>query len=680
MTAGERWAGHAALVAALARTVVPADAWPDAVDAGAAGFLGGVLFGDRAAELPRALAVLDRLAAAGFAEGDPLPAGDPDLTWLVTLIAHGYWADPGNGGNRDATSWRSLRYDPAPPGGWEVAPVERRPVTATLGTVADRYDTIVVGSGAGGGTAAAVLAESGRRVLLVERGDWPDPVALWTDHLRNPRAEVGFDPVTGPPTPGNPRLLDRAGGEVMVAPTDERWGNNAMTAGGGTRVYGAQAWRFAPADFRMATRYGVPDGSSLADWPIGYDDLEPWYLRAEEALGVSGTANGDTAAGPRSGPYPMPPLPPTASTAVLARGAAALGIATLPVPLLINSRAYDGRAACRQCGACVGFACPVGAKAGSHNTMVRRALATGRCDLLLSTAATRITVDGRGRADGVDLADPSGARRRIAAAEVVVAAGAVESARLLLASAHPAEPDGIGNGADQVGRHLQAHLYGGALGIFDDEVVDGVGPGPSIATGDYRHDNPGIVGGGLLANEFVPTPVSAYQYLTGAGLIPRYGAGSKRLMREFWPRMQRVVGPVHELTSADSRVRLDARRRDAFGMPLVRLSGAVHPEDRRTQAFLSDRAADWLTAAGATKVVGNDPRPPGAGPSSGTHQAGTCRMGDDQARSVTDPYGRIWGHDNVRVIDGSVHVTNSGVNPVLTIFANALRSATDMAR
>jgi choline dehydrogenase-like flavoprotein len=675
MTADERRTGHAALIGALARTVVPADEWPDAAEAGAGAFLEGV-----SAEFRWVPAVLDRLAAVGFAEGDPLPADDPGLTRLVTLVAHGYWADPGNGGNRDATSWRSLRYDPVPPGGWPVAPVEERPATVALGAVAERYDVVVVGSGAGGGTAAAVLAESGRKILLVERGDWPDPLALWSDQLRNARAEVGFDPLTGPPTPGNPRLLDVAGNEIELAPTDPRWGNNAMTAGGGTRVYGAQAWRFAPADFRMATRYGVPDGSSLADWPIGYDDLEPWYLRAEQALGVSGDANGDTAAGPRGGPYPMPPLPPTASAAVLARGAAALGIATLPVPLMINSQSYGGRPACLRCGACVGFPCPAGAKAGSHNTMVRRALGTGRCDLLLGTAVTRLTVDVRGRVDGVELAGGPGVRRRVAAAEVVVAAGAVESARLLLASAHAAEPDGLGNRTDQVGRHLQAHLYGGALGIFDDVVTDGLGPGPSIATCDYRHDNPGIVGGGMLANEFVPTPVSTYQYLVGAGLIPRHGAASKRLMRDLWPRMQRVVGPVHELTSADSRVRLDDRRRDAFGMPVVRLSGTVHPEDLRTQAFLGDRAADWLTASGARTVVRNGPRPAGAGPSSGTHQAGTCRMGDDPARSVTDPCGRIWGHDNVRVIDGSVHVTNAGVNPVLTIFANALRTASDMAR
>ena len=116
MTAGQRWTAHAALIDAFARTVVPADEWPDAAEAGAGAFLAGV-----AAEFPWVPAVLDRLAAAGFAEGDPFPADDPDVARLVTLVVHGYWADPGNGGNRDATSWRSLRYDPVPRGGWPVA-------------------------------------------------------------------------------------------------------------------------------------------------------------------------------------------------------------------------------------------------------------------------------------------------------------------------------------------------------------------------------------------------------------------------------------------------------------------------------------------------------------------------------------------------------------------------------
>ncbi|MDP9027992.1 MAG: GMC family oxidoreductase [Actinomycetota bacterium] len=673
MTDGERWEAHAGLIDALSRAVVPADDWPSAAETGAADYLRSVLFGDRATDLPAALVALDLLARDGI-DDDTLAR--PEVAWLVTLIAQGYWADPGNHGNRDASSWRSLGYDPVPTGGWLVAGVEHRPSTVTLGAVAERYDVIVIGSGAGGGTAAAVLAESGRRVLIVERGDWPDPIELWSDQLRNPRAGAGFDPLTGPSSAGNPRLFDG----LEIPPSDERWSNNAMTAGGGTRVYGAQAWRFAPDDFRMASRYGVPPGSSLADWPIGYDELEPWYTRAERQLGVSGSENGDTAAGRRSEPYPLPPLPPTRSTAVLQRGADALGISTTVVPLLINSRPYGGRSACVRCGACVGFACPVGAKAGSHNTMIQRALATGGAELLLQTAAVRITVDSRGRVDGVELADHTGSRRRIGAEEVVVAAGAVESARLLLASAHDREPGGIGNGTDQVGRHLQAHIYAGALGIFDDEVVDGVGPGPSIATGDYRHGNSGVIGGGMLANEFVPTPVSSYLYLTAAGLIPPHGAESTRLMRRYWSRMQRVVGPIQEVTTDGARVRVDSGRRDRWGLPLVRLSGAPHEEDLRAQEFLSARAAEWLTASGATQVVPAPRRDPAAGPSGGQHQAGTLRMGQDQARSATDPFGRVWGHDNLRVADGSLHVTNAGVNPVLTIFANALRIATDMAR
>ena len=688
--AASRWRAAEPLAAAFAEAVIPRDEWPSAWDAGAGDFLSGVLLGERVADLPRALAALETVDAAipgGFAPADSPAreaaverlAGDPDVAWLIRLVALGFYADPGNKGNRDAVSWRSLAYDPVPAGDWSPSAVEQPPASTTLGTVADRYDVIVVGSGAGGGAAAAVLAESGRRVLIVERGSWPDPLALWSDHLRNARAEVGFDPLTGPPTPGNPRLLE-LDDLTAVPPTDPRWGNNAMTAGGGTRVYGAQAWRFSPDDFRMATRYGVPDGSSLADWPVGYDELEPFYARAEQELGVSGATGGDRAAGPRSGPFPMPPIESTASAAVLRRGAELLGLTTGPVPLLVNSVEHGGRPACVRCGACIGFPCPIGAKAGSHNTMLRRALATGRADLLLATRVTRITTDPRGRVDGVELVsedDPS-LRRRIAAGQVVVAAGAVESARLLLASSSAREPDGLGNNTDQVGRHLQGHIYGGALALFDDPLVDLRGPGPAIATGDFRHGNPGLIGGGLLANEFVPTPVSAYAYLTDLGVIPAFGAAGKAAFRHAWPRLQRVMGPVHEMTSAESRVRLAGTGVDAAGMPLVRVSGASHPEDLRVQAFLSERAEEWLRASGATRVARVRTRGTGMGPSSGAHQAGTCRMGEDPASSVTDPDGRVWGHDNLVIADASVHVTNSGVNPVLTIFANALRIASRM--
>ncbi|WP_433020927.1 GMC oxidoreductase [Kribbella sp. CA-294648] len=235
-------------------------------------------------------------------------------------------------------------------------------------------------------------------------------------------------------------------------------------------------------------------------------------------------------------------------------------------------------------------------------------------------------------------------------------------------------PRGIGNNRDQVGRYLQAHVYAGAVGLFDDEVTDLIGPGVSIATCDFRHGNEGIVGGGMLANEFVPTPAATYDYLTGAGLIPPVGSEGKQAMRREARRMMRVVGPIQEVSSADSRVEVGPAVRDRFGLPVARLSGSIHPEDVRAQAFLSEKAREWLLEAGATRtamsVLGSTRRA-----SAGQHQAGTCRMGTDPARSVTDPHGRLWDHDNVHVADASLHVTNGGVNPVLSVLANALRIA-----
>lgn len=464
----------------------------------------------------------------------------------------------------------------------------------------------------------------------------------------------------------------------MLSPRDGRWGNNAAVIGGGTRVYGAQAWRFTADDFHMATRYGVPGGSALADWPIGYDELEPYYSLAERTMGVAGDVSGDVTAMPRSHDYPMRTLPTSGAARPLQDGARRLGLSTTAVPLAINSEPYGGRGACVRCAECVGFACPVGAKAGSLNTTLAAAIATGRCAVVVSTKAIRLVTELSGRVVGVEVVTDAGGtirRRTVGAERFVVAAGAIESARLLLNSRSEREPDGIGNGNDLVGRHLQGHVYAGATGLFPDEVVDLVGPGPSIATCDYRHGNAGVVGGGLLANEFVPTPASTYRQLADLGLIPAWGAASKDGMRRLARRMLRVVGPVQEVTSAGSRVRLDPHVRDRFGIPVPRLEGSLHTEDLRTADFLRARAGEWLKASGAERVVIHPLPSPDAGPSSGQHQAGTCRMGDDPATSVVDPYGRVWGHDNVMVADGSVHVTNGGVNPVLSIVANALRIA-----
>jgi choline dehydrogenase-like flavoprotein len=669
--------------------VVPADDFPSASQAGGVQFLSRLVESERPEWADRIVAVLDlldsrsggRFAALDAAAREGVLDGlvdDPEYRWFAHLVQAGFYADPANGGNDEAASWQMVGWDPAPAGGWptEDVWVPDRGAVIRPDQVAAHYDAVVVGSGAGGGVAAWALARSGRSVLLVERGDYPDTEHLARDHLRNARTDSGLDHRTLRSSAHNPRTVLLGADPVVLPAWDPRYGANADTFGGGTRVYGAQAWRFVPEDFAMATTYGVPDGSALADWPIGYDDLEPFYTQAEYEIGVCGSDAPHAGSSRRSRPYPMASMAITAPARLLLAGAQQLGWSTVPVPLAINSAPRDGRAACARCRQCVGFACPVEAKNTSENTVIARAAATGNLSILLATRAERITTDAAGRVTGVELIADHGSsrwRRAVSADDVVVAAGAIESARLLLNSPSHREPDGLGNAHDQVGRHLQGHLYGGAIGIFDDPVNDLVGPGPSISTHEFRHGNHGLVGGGMIANEFVPTPLGTFGHLRQAGLLGPHGLAAKQGMRHLLPRMQRVVGPVHEVTSAGSRVRLDPSVTDSLGIPVARLSGRLQPNDFAVQRLMGDRAADWLRAAGAHTVLPYGPGPDNVVPSSGQHQAGTCRMGTDPATSVTDPHGRVWGHPNLRVVDGSLNVTNGGVNPVLTIFANAFR-------
>ena len=602
---------------------------------------------------------------------------------IARWCAFSFYGGPARRGGSEPASWRMVGYrEIGPDQTWPHGDTEPGPAV-TAETLRPRYDAVVVGAGAGGGIAAAVLAEAGMTVLVVERGRWLATRDLPLDHLRSERSVTGFPTVTGADPAGDPRVVDDGHAALIVAPGDPRWSANAFAVGGGTRVYGAQAWRFAPEDFRMASEYGVPDGSSLADWPIGYQDLEPWYDRAEWELGVSGEAGGDRFAGPRRRGYPMPAVDSNLGGRVLADGAASLGWLTGPVPLAVNSVPHGGRPACVRCGACVGFACQAGAKNGSHNTTLPRALATGRCDVLVHTQVERVLSDDAGRVIGVVLAWAAGddhRRREVRADRVVLAAGAIETARLLLNSPTVEEPAGLGNNHDQVGRNLHSHVYAGAVGLFDHIVQDCEGPGPCIATNDFRHGNDGIVGGGMIANDFVPTPLNVWDTLSGLGVIPRYGAASKDGMRRWFSRLQMVFGPAQEIPTAASRVQADPRVRDRFGIPVARLSGDIHPEDRRTARFLADRAADWLGASGAHTVMRIDADDRPHGPSGGQHQAGTARMGDNPTTSVTDAWGRVWGHDNLLIADASLHVTNGGVNPVLTLMALAYRQTDHLTR
>ena len=532
------------------------------------------------------------------------------------------------------------------------------------------YDVIIIGAGAGGGVAAGVLAEAGKHVLLLERGPHLPIPDTPLDHLRNQRFSA-YGHNAGPEIDGNPRVAVSLEGQVqLVRPHEGGYQNNAAVVGGGTRVFGGMAWRFLPQDFRMASTYGVPAGSSLADWPLSYDDLAPFYERAEWEVGVAGDGAASARFWPRRTGYPMPPVWEGAKGATLRAAAEGLGWPTFRIPVLINTVPYGGRPACSRCANCVGVPCPVDAKNGTHNTLIARALATGRCELLTETVVERIETDAAGHVSGVRYLDSAGQPHSAQAAVVICAAGAIESARLLLASASAQHPRGLGNDHDQVGRNLQGHYYPFAHGLMPEPLYDGLGPGASVVTVRFSHGNPGVVGGAALTDDFVEMPVR-FWHLNLPPDLPRWGQANKDFMRDNFTRVVRVAGPVQEIPSPEARVTLDPAVRDRWGRPVARLSGATHPETVRTAAFILERAKEWVTAAGAERVWGHSA---GLRLSAGQHQAGTCRMGDDPRTSVTDAWGRVHGHDNLFVSDGSLHVTNGGFNPVLTIMALSFRN------
>jgi choline dehydrogenase-like flavoprotein len=543
----------------------------------------------------------------------------------------------------------------------------------------NQYDAIIIGTGAAGGIVACVLAEAGRHVLLLERGSVLSFADVGRDHLRNQRLAI-YGHNAGPELSGNPRVfVDPFGQSRIVKPYELDYHNNAACVGGGTRVYGAQAWRFHPNDFRMASQYGVPDGSSLADWPISYETLEPFYERAEWELGAAGDGDSIQHQIPRKRNYPLRPVGANPQTVALQNAARQLGWVTTPVPLLINTEPYGGRSACIGCKYCVGFACPTDAKSGTQNTMIPRALATCNCELKTETIAEVIETDERGNVTGVSYLDNSSGepRRQTARARtVIVSAGAIESARLLLNSHSQLHPSGLGNEYDQVGRNLQGHLYSRAYGISPTKVFNGVGPGVTIATTQFNHDNPGITGGGMLADDFIKPPID-FWYDSLPPDLPRWGIENKRFMRDNYTRVMHVRGPVQDIPNPEGRVVVDTTVRDKWGIPVARLSGTTHRATVAAAEFMRERGEEWLRASGCEKVWSTQP---GLILSGRQHQAGTCRMGHDPKTSVTDEWGRVHNHDNLFVVDGSLHVTNGGFNPVLTIMALAFRSAEFIAR
>ena len=526
-------------------------------------------------------------------------------------------------------------------------------------------NAVIVGAGAGGGVVAKVLAEAGLSVVLLERGKWHSFEDHTDDELLNQRT-TALGNAYGPDDARYCRVVENPDGSTRtVLPSEGGYNNNAACVGSGTLSYGAMGWRFMPQDFQLKTIYGRPEGSTLDDWPVSYDDLEHCYERAEWEIGVAGDDEGNPFAPPRKRPRPMPAFPYNKEANILIAAGKRLGWHPFPVPMLRNSIPYGGRPQCIHMRSCCGFACPINAKCGTQNTVIPAAMATGNCEVRTDAVVSEIMLDSRGKARGVKYYDINDRLQEQTADIVVVSASATETPRLLLNSKSKLFPNGAGNNNDWVGRNLQGHCYCGANGLMDEDIYDEAGPGACVAFSDFSHGTKGLCGGAMVANEFISLPY-AFTNTRPPG-SPRWGLAHKEHQRKYYKRTIRVMGPVQEMPVFDSRVRVDPVVKDHWGIPVTRLSGRRHPHDVEIAKFVVGKVETLLREAGAKDIWSWVPGL--GGPSGGQHQAGTCRMGNDPKTSVANRYGQVHEIDNLFIADGSLNVTNGGFNPALTIMA-----------
>ena len=532
----------------------------------------------------------------------------------------------------------------------------------------DSVDFVIVGSGAAGGVLAKELSAGGFDVVVMEQGPWQQPTQFTHDELAVERElamlNKAFEPnQTFRTTEADPAKLSARGLLYRRA------------VGGSSVHFAANYWRFRPIDFKERSRWGSIGGTGFADWPITYEELEPYYTKVDWEVGVSGAPGPHDP--PRSRPYPMPPLPNKSSGVILERAAKVLGLHAQVSPMAIASQPYDGRAACGACGHCAYYGCEFGAKSSSLVTVIPKAMATGRCEVRTDSTVIRVDTSASGRATGVVYVDKEGRERRQSARAVIVAANGAETARLLLLSTSPAFPHGLANSSGNVGRYIMFNGYSSTTGRFEHPLNEYKGATDSRVVLDFYDADPkrGFYGGGGIDARFPYGPIT----FAVNGLpddVPAWGIEYKRALREYYTHSVRFMTHLTSLPVASNTITLDSNHRDRWGRSGLCLTYQDHPDDMRTKQWFRDRAQEMMEAAGATRVW-NQPVLPADG---GVHLLGTARMGSDPRESVVDRYHRAHDVPNLFICDGSNFVTSGRGQPTMTIQALAFRAADHIAR
>ena len=542
----------------------------------------------------------------------------------------------------------------------------------------EAVDVVVVGSGAGGAPVALQAARAGAKVVILEKGPAYEVRDYVHDEILSSRRNFFM------PLPWDEPHLVRAGPNAPYARSNEAWTANCV--GGGTVHMSGYFYRLKPVDFRLKSELGAVPGSTVADWPISYEALAPYYDMAEEELGVSGNAVPHKFLEPRKKNYPLPPLAEHPIAQEIDAACRQFGWQAIPTARGILSQGYQGRGGCTYCTLCGSYGCEMGAKASTQASLIPKAVATGNVEVRARCMATQVRVDDKGRAKSVVYLDENGVEQEQSAKFIVVSCTAVESARLLLNSTSSKFPKGLANDSGLVGKNLLFSSFGESRANF--RVAKSAKERPWLSdTAPFVNRSLqefyvmpdsrfGFRKGGTLGFMWThPNPIFAAVRLAGKGSSGVFGKALKDRLRE-WKDTRTLQFEIYGefLPTPDTSVTVDANVKDKYGLPVAAITIKRHPVDLKMTKFLVERGEEVLSAmkpdsiervgvAGETTIL----------------QGGTCRFGNDPATSVLDKNCRAHSVDNLYVVDGSFLPSSGGVPITLTIAANAFRVGAHLA-
>ncbi len=503
----------------------------------------------------------------------------------------------------------------------------------------DDSPVVVIGSGAGGGTLANELCQKDIPVVLLEAGKRESLESFQNDEW---------------PAFGQLSWLDKrtTSGTWRVAkdfPGLPAW--ICKTVGGSTVHWAGASLRWQEHEFRVKTEYGDVEGASLLDWPLTLQELEPYYAKAEDKMGVTRT-------------HDIPGLPGNNNFKVMYAGASKLGYKHCHTGrMAINSRPRDGRASCLQLGFCF-QGCKSGAKWSTLYAEIPKAEATGKLDLRSQSQALQIEHDQSGKVTGVLYADADGNQQLQQARAVCVAGNSIETPRLLLNSTSNLYSDGLANASGQVGKNYMRHMTGSVYAVFEEPVHMWRGTTMAGIITDESVNDPkrGFVGGYEMETLALGLPFMAAFLDPGAwGKDFTDAMDHYRYMAGMW-----LVG--EDMPQESNRITLHAEEKDQYGLPIPDVAFSDHPNDRAMREHAYQQGSAVYDAAGAKKNYRVPPYP-------STHNLGTCRQSADPKDGVCNAFGQSHDIANLFISDGSQFTTGAAENPTLTIVTLAIRQA-----